>query len=689
MVAINCKNVLVSQPPLHEIGLPYLPVTWGILKTYWEYYGFQKERITWLQPINQVAEVSTLLRPYQDQSIDVLILSCYIWNWKLQCLVAQEVKIRYPNCLVIAGGPEPDYKDPNFFKKHPYINILSNKDGEITITHILQKLLELGDIGELLTNKSLLANIPGLYLPASNGDGSICTGAAEVPKEFPYSFYLEQSSYYENMLETFGTNTVAVWETNRGCPYSCSFCDWGSNTMSKLRLFPMERIKEEIEWFGRMKVGFLMLADANFGLLPRDLEIADLVVETNKKYGFPKYFTYNTAKNNPDRTLEIAKKFLDSGLLSAHVLSIQHTSPEVLAATNRKNIATDKQYDVTKSLMEDGIPIYVQLILGIPGDKYELWKACFSDLMEWGIHAHYWVFPYNLLPNAPASEPDYLEKWEIETVERYILLNHGVRLRSPISPTDRKTPIIVKTKTFSRSDWVNMQVYTAYIKAFHGCSVTQLIAIYLRFTHNVPYSQFYEDLFDNFFTQITPFKEWRQAIWQLYETYLKNPNIITFMDVSQLPKFEFQIEPSRWLFIQICWHIEQYFESLTAYLLTKYPDFLLLQSVIEYQKNLLILPSYDNKQGKVFSTNFDWLTYFSQVRQLVSYSPLAEPQPSPGALIKVSDEACTQERMLLPLEWGNGNEEDQWARWIHTVVVGRNSSEKNNFQKLEIVYPQK
>lgn len=682
MTNLTRKNVLVSQPPLAELGLTYLPIMWGILKTYWEHNSSNKERINWLQPINHASNAPILLRPYSSSTIDVLILSCYTWNWKLQCLIAQEIKHHSPDCLVIAGGPEPDYKDSDFFKKYPYIDVLSQKDGEISITKILEKVLEHGSY-KLITNRHILADIPGLYLPSSDG-GHLCTGHTEIPTEFPHSLYLEQSLHYEKMLRSIGPNVVVIWETNRGCPYKCSFCDWGSSTMSKIRPFPMERLKAEVDWFGRMKIGMIMLADANFGLLPRDIEITDLIVETHNKYGFPKYFTYNTAKNNPDRTLAIARKLFNSGLMSAHVLSIQHTNEAVLAATDRRNISIEKQCAVTRELMADNIPISVQLILGIPGDTYELWKTCFSDLMEWGIHGYYLIFPYNLLPNAPASDPQFMRKWEVETIERYILLNQGIRPRVPIDPLDRKAPLIVKSKTFSQQDWVRMNSYTAYIRALHNGSLTQLIAIYLRFTHNLSYRQFYEDLFENFFTQIAPTSQWHCSIEQCYEAYLKNETAIPFMDIPQFPEFDFEIEPSRWLFIQICYHLEQFFTALKTYLVDRrYSNIPLIEHVVEYQKNLIVLPSYDPNKGKSFRTDFDWVSYFSQASHRVQPAPLPEPQSTPGAIVQIRDRAYTEEGFAFPYNWDDRrNNSLRWSTWIHTIVAGHNSQKKNNFQKL-------
>lgn len=679
------KTVLISEPQLMEMGLPYLPIMWGILKTYWEKQETGKECLDWLPPISQPAEVSTLLRPYQDTPIDVLGLSCYTWNWTLQCQIAQAVKALHPQCVVVAGGPDPDYKDPDFFKKYPFIDMVAVRDGEVTFTQILNRVLEHGDTRELLADRKSFLDIPGLYLPGSEAGGHIFTGPTLVPTEFLHSPYIEQTAHYEKIRATFGADVIAVWETNRGCPFSCSFCDWGSNTMSRLRRFDMERIRAEVEWFAHMKVTFIMLADANFGILERDLEIADILNEVNQKRSYPKYFSYNTAKNSPERTVAIAKKFLKSGLMSMHVLSIQHTNRDVLAATDRANISTKKQFEVTRELMADGVPVFVQLILGIPGDRLELWQACFSDLMEWGIHGSYFVFPYSLLPNAPAAEPEYMQKWEIETIDRYVLLNHGERKPGPFDPIkETKSRLIVKTKTYSRADWVEMNAYTAYIKAVHNGSMTQLIALYLRFTHDVTYNEFYTDLFANFFTKASPSQAWHQAVKAHYQYYLETDDAVTFMDLPQFPEFEYQVDPHHWILIQICFYIEEFFGAMETYLLERYPAITNLKSIIEYQKNLIILPSYNRKAGKLFAIDLDWITYFEQVRRTISYSPLAEPEPIPGTIVRVSDDSYSDEGVPLPLDWGRGDEEAKWHQWIHTMGVGNNSYAKNNFHKLQL-----
>ncbi|MGZ5441900.1 MAG: B12-binding domain-containing radical SAM protein [Thermoanaerobaculia bacterium] len=677
------KHVLISEPQLEEMGMPYLPVMWSIFKTYWEHHGRQREAFEWLPPVHRMGKVDALLAPYDGKRIDVLGVSCYTWNSAINMLLAAEVKRRHPDCVVIAGGPDPDVKDPDFFVRHPYIDIVAVKDGEIPFTMLLEKVLD-GDTRALLDDPDAFAAIPGLYLPNPGGPHRF-TAPAQVPVVFDSSPYIEQTPYYEQLMGELQTHSViAVWETNRGCPFSCSYCDWGSSTMSKVRRFDMERVRAEAEWFGKMKVGFIMLADANFGMLPRDLEIADLIIDSNRTHGFPAYFSYNTAKNNPERTVEIARRFVSSGLASSHILSIQHTDRDVLAATDRANISVTKQIEVVRALLTDGIPMYVQLILGIPGDTYAKWKRCFSDLMEWGIHSYFWIYPYNVLPNAPASEPAFRAKWEYETRPRYVLLNHGLRRPGPFDPVmEAVSQCIVSSKTFTHDDWVEMMTYAAIVKALHNCSLTQIPAIYLRFTHGLGYADFYDAVIEEFFKTDETSRGWYEHVRGHYRQYLEDPQAVDYLPIAQLPRFEYEVDPSRWLYVQVCFALDAFFESLESFLVARYPEVDNLTSAVRYQRDVVVVPDYDRARGKIFVTDHDWPAYFSEARRLMTYAPLREPEATPGALVAATDQVWNDERMSMPLLW-NGTDEERWMQWIQATVVGRNSAFKNNHQKVHV-----
>ncbi len=669
------KTVLISEPNATDTPAPFLPYMWAILKSYWERNG-DPEYYHWLDPIFQNDKPAALCRPYQDQPIDVLGLSCYTWNWPIQCGIAQWVKARNPKALVIAGGPHPDYKDLHFFRKHPYIDLVAVKDGESTLTSVLSK---------LMANDLDFRDIRGLYMPGLNRE-PVSTGPAIVPILFDYSPYVDQSAYYERLLQS---NAIfhATWETNRGCPFSCSFCDWGSSTMSKVRRFDMQRVEADLEWLARNRIVMLFLADANFGILDRDLEIAECLNRLRQKYEYPKYLTYTASKNHPERAIAIARKFAETGVCPTHSLSIQHTNKDVLAATDRDNISAAKQIEAAKALMSSRIPIDVQIILGIPGDTLEQWKACLTDLMEWGIHEEYYTFFYHLLPNAPAGEKAFIDRWRVRTIERTTFSDPRQPLEKARLDRLRHTQsrLIIESKSYSRNDWVQMATYAALIKALHNASLTRLIAVYLRLTHGVPYADFYGHLAEEFFGRRSPAQAFYGGLLNHFRDYLLNPEATDHMEVSQLPKLPFLLDPARWLFVQVCLQFDEFFNALTAYLLARYPSVRNLASVIDYQRNVVILPNYIRSRGKVFHTDCGWVAYFEQAWGRTGAETLGEPTAAPGAVVRVTDQTCGEQSYFVhPLDWGTGGRQDRWYEWIKHSVLHRNSLAKNNFQQLRL-----
>ena len=689
-VSTHPRNVLISQPQLAEFGVPYLPMMWGVLKTYWEEHGAHPHAATWLDPVRAMAPVNDLLAKVGDHAIDVLGLSAYTWNWSLQCELAIEVKRRNPSCLVVAGGPEPDYKDPAFFQKHPYIDLVAVKDGEITFNRILERVIEAGDLRDLLAEpRAAFGHIRGLYMANPDGGGHIHTGPAETPASFETSAYLAQRDYYEKIIDERNGLVVAVWETNRGCPYSCAYCDWGSATMSKLRQFSLERVMAEVEWFGQVKLSSVLCADANFGILPRDVQIAEKVADVRRRTGYPLSFSYNTAKNNPGRTVAVAKAFTEVGLMSGYNVSVQHTDPEVLAATKRDNIRIDKQYEAARQLInENGLAVFCQLILGIPGDTLAKWKRCFPDLMEEGMHAYYWIFPYNLLPNAPAADRENLERWQVRTVSRYFLLNYGTRSNSPSDAVAMvRSRLIVGCSSFSESDWVDMMAYASQIKALHSSGITEQVAMYLRCVHDVRYADFYDDLFTNFLhSDASPTRPWFAEMRATFQRYLDNDDFLGFMTMEELSAYAMQLEPARWLLTKLAMNRDAFFDSLTTYLCARWPQAPALRSVLQWSRHVLITADYDLRMGKRFPIEHDWPTWFAAARAVMTYQPFDEPTPLPaGTIAEVSDTGSLDGGSLREIDWGGGPMRQRWERWIELMATGRTASSKNTFQQIKLL----
>ncbi len=668
-------RILISEPHAPDsIVLPYVS---SILRSWCEHNAAQPEAFEWLEPIWLRDTAEGNLDDHCRALPDILGLSCYTWNWELQCKVARWAKHRNPDCLVVAGGPDPDYKDPDFFRKHSFIDVIVVKDGEIPFTRILETVLSGGRD---------FRHIPGLYLPSPAPSlrlldhpaaAHFYTGPAQVPAVFDHSPYLEHSAMYERLMDAHaGRWVIATLETNRGCPYSCSFCDWGSSTMSKVRKFDMARVEAEIDWLGRIGVKFVFLADANFGILPRDVDIAGRLVETRAKYNHPRGLYYCSAKNNPDRTVEIARRTYDGHLTLEHVLAVQHTDSEVLAATDRNNIPAAKYREVVTKLAGFGIPSEVQLILGIPGDTVEKWKNCLAELMDWGIHDNFQVSPYALLPNAPAAEPAFMAKWQMETLERGLVPYGGIRQKNGQSYTSSR--IVVGWRGFGKEDWVEVSTYTAFVRAYHNRALTRLPAIYLRLVHGVAYRDYYDAVIDGFCRDSPVTASLYQRVQALYREFLENPDLTDAMELEDSPGCEFLVDPSKWLFVNTCLRLDEFYRDLSRFLVARFPGAANLTGAIEYQRRLVVTPDYSSRNGKSFQISQDWPQFFQTARGLVDNPRLAEPASFilPRIAEIPKEQRGGRDQML---NFGDGNPQERRARWLAQTVRKANAAQFSNY----------
>ncbi len=99
--------------------------------------------------------------------------------------------------------------------------------------------------------------------------------------------------------------------------------------LSKIRIRPLDQVLEEIEYIAEKSAGQLtwMVCDGNFGILPRDVEIAKKVREVMDKKGYPINVSAWQSKNTPERNIEITELL---GGNNRGLVAIQSADPKVL-----------------------------------------------------------------------------------------------------------------------------------------------------------------------------------------------------------------------------------------------------------------------------------------------------------------------------------------------------------------------
>ena len=461
-----------------EFNAYYLPYSAGVVWSYsladpWVREHFEVTEWVWRrEPVAETAE--RLARN------DIVAFSTYVWNHRYNYEIARQIKSINPAVLIIMGGPEPAITDPNFFRDNPFIDLVICYEGEITFKRLL-KTFESRDWD----------SVPGLLI---NRDGeAVKTQDAErieSLEEVP-SPYL--SGIFDKMIEEHPDVTwQGTLETNRGCPYACTFCDWGSLTYNKVKKFEVQRVFDELEWMAKRNFDWISITDANFGMYPeRDGMIADKIIEMQEKYGSPRTFSVAWAKNQKKEVIDIVKKLLDArGFNQGLTLSVQSLDHDVLENIRRKNMEMNKLNEVFELCDQRNIPAYTELILGLPGETLETWKKNFYALYELNQHTGITVFQAQLLENAEMNLlQKKLFKITSQPVTDYFAGSYSVE------HIEESIDVITGTKDMPTPVMLDAQIFSWFQTTFHINGFATIVARFINKYLGISYNDYYEDLF--------------------------------------------------------------------------------------------------------------------------------------------------------------------------------------------------
>lgn len=378
-----------------------------------------------------------LVRPQQIprlvEKAGVFLFSNYNWSHRHNLSISRKVKILNSRSITIHGGPNtPKYEADTaaYFQEHPDVDIVVRGEGEVTLAEILDQLSL--DIGEQLPDLSALDEVSGLTYRI--GTRIVRTADRKRVDEVGAL----PSPYLTGLFDDYRGTQLAIIETNRGCPYSCTFCDWGSATNSKVKQFPLDRVFAELEWCATNQVAGIMCADANFGIFERDVEIARKVAELKQRYGYPNGFSVSAAKNNTKHTKKIIEILADAGIMTKGSIGVQSTDANTLAAVHRSNIRLDKYDELVEEFHGADLPLWVDIMFGLPGQSPESFRSDLQGCIDRGVFPR--IFMTELLVNSPMNHPEYRNEHAIETA---------------LSP-DGSRRLVVSTATMSRSQFWEM-----------------------------------------------------------------------------------------------------------------------------------------------------------------------------------------------------------------------------------------
>ncbi len=414
---------------------------------------------------------------------DVVLFSSYVWNFRLSLKIAEELRFRHPEKFIAFGGPHVPDTAKTFLKKYPFIDMACHKEGERIIVPLLEN-YQKREKWKVIPSVSYI-NEDGNYI--QNQWAERIKNLDEIP-----------SPYIENIFKPLieanpGEEWLVMWETNRGCPFSCTFCDWGSATIAKVNKFGLDRLYAEIDWIKDQKVEFIFCCDANFGILPRDYEIAKYTAKTKDKYGYPIRLSVQNTKNARERAYKVQKFLSDSGLNKGVTLALQSLDEKTLKFIKRDNISLDIYQDLQHRFTKDKIETYTDMIIGMPGETYDSFFNGISDIIINGQHNRIQFGNLSVLPNAEMGDPEYQRKHGMEIVETEIINLHGSLLEN--EEIYERQQLVVSTNSMPREDWAKIRAICWLTGFLHFNKVLQIPFILLHKVADLKFRELIEIFF--------------------------------------------------------------------------------------------------------------------------------------------------------------------------------------------------
>lgn len=592
------KNIYLFQPTFMSTSSVYFPYAIGALASY--AFSFKdiednyelKEAFFLRKKIPDVVE--SLENPF------LVGFSNYIWNFEYNKILAHEIKKAFPECIVVFGGQQI-CENSDLLSECPFIDILMYYEGEVAFRDLLRAYINDGDLSRINNISFRTSEKSIVSTPIAVHDVS----------DFPSPF---ESGFFDMLCEKYPEiDFVPLVETNRGCPNRCTYCSWGM-IKSKVRFFPLERVYADIEWASRRKMEFLGIADANFGMFPRDEEITDKIIECNKKYGYPKKFQVSYSKGNKERVFSISKKLNEMGMDKGVTLSFQSMSENVQKNIGRSNLDVEDYTALLKRYSEENIPTYTDLILGLPGETNESFKNGIDMLLEQGQHTSLFVHLCEWLPLAEMGSREYMEKYKISYSK--IPLNQPHRSSAAENDIREYSRIVTSTCSMTNEDWKEMVLFSTCVLCFHHLGLLQYVGLYLHYENGIRYSDFYSDLLKFLLEEAENgvFREIKEKISNIIEL---NDEAVVFDETFGDTAWPFE----EYAFLRTVYRKDDFYRDIERFAGRYISDSALCRDLISYQK--FVVKSVNNKSDR-FCGSYDWKSYYSSILVESEHRPVEQ-----------------------------------------------------------------
>ena len=384
MTSNTSLNILLIDPCYSSKGISnnIIPLAVGLIGSH-VLKNFPQANI-------KILKLSDDIIKYIDETnIDILGVCNYLWNTNLSCKLSNYAKLKNPKTLIVYGGPEINklpIDKKKFIEKYNHADLLVEREGELAFSMIVSKFLE--DDKNKSKIRNHIAELGNCFF--LNEKQEFISGPELVRIK-----HLDEieSPYVNGLFDEFlkaGTFQPLI-QTNRGCPYKCTFCHEGMSYYNKIHYRSLDYVKKELTYIAERinpPVG-LHIADSNWGMYKQDIDIAHHIAMLKDQYKWPMYIHCSTGKSQLPRILETAK-ILDGALRITN--AVQSLNNDVLETIKRTNLHNLQEYIESMETISEP-----DIILPLPKETLSSFMNGLNTLLDTKAPIRFTVHPTLLL----------------------------------------------------------------------------------------------------------------------------------------------------------------------------------------------------------------------------------------------------------------------------------------------------
>lgn len=412
------------NPPVSNFSI-YADTAWMEISTACPSHEWIEPNINW----EKYHEIDDIIEDIINAGPHMVCFSSYVWNEHICNDVAARLKELMINTITCRGGPQQsegfeyyDYACPPLDAGEPFMVDLLNK---LTTSEDAPRTRAFCEESSLLKHQVYLANVVGT-------------------------------------ARSLNKKAILHYESTRGCPYSCTYCEWGGGIGSKLYKKPWKNIEDEINLACMLGFHEIDIVDANFGILDRDVDIVALLAKNKELLGYPELSNiYGVTKNKVANKLRVLEPMAKAKLMTTFSVPMQALNEEVKNNIKRHDTPIAETLEMAQYLKDTyDVNPRLELIMGLPGTTLEDFYAE-MDLVYWTKNWEWSRYPFSILPATEAATPFYRALHKIKSVKMPLPMND-----CDFTPTDNTSSIISKYRmqeevaveaySFTREEYIEM-----------------------------------------------------------------------------------------------------------------------------------------------------------------------------------------------------------------------------------------